>query len=44
MSWSVASDTTYSFAPPTVSEALRGRKKPKKHDIREKQRVGYLNV
>ena len=44
MSWSVASDTTYSFAPPTVSEALRGRKKRKKHDIRQKQRVGYLNV
>ena len=37
MSWSAASDTTYSFAPPTVSQALRGRKnQEKKHDIRQK--------
>ena len=49
MSWSVASDTTYSFAPPTVSQALRGRKnQEKKHDIRQKLGPpppgGYLNV
>ena len=31
MSWSVASDTTYSFAPPTVSQALRQRKNRKKN-------------